>query len=293
MHKAVTVNARTDLRPFLTILKSYQIWHHVTEESGTLVLWGLDEVQAQMIASAFEQWQAGTLSTPEHHFQSTDTNAQLVPVKSLAQSFINALWLAPVTLILIVASVVVALISDLGANVAPVRWLFFPDITAPGQFPLSALVDGLDSPTRWLQTLTPVFVHFGAVHIIFNMLWLWYFGRMMEPVLGKPVYAAAIVVMAFGGNVAQFLWSGNNAFGGMSGVVYGQIGLIWMWQSLKPHTRLFLPLPMIMMFLVAMVVMGILASGIVANAAHVGGLLSGMLCGLALGILYRTEKYGR
>ena len=297
MHKAVTVSARIDLRPFLAVLKSYQIWHHVTEESGQLVLWAQDETQARMIADAFDQWQAGALNIPHsQQFADANKNTDLVPVRSMMQGFINALWLAPVTVLVILACVAVALISDLGSDLQSVYGLLFPDVAAPGQFPLLALVSGLDSFSLWLRTLTPVLLHSGAVHLIFNMLWFWFFGRMMEPVLGKMIYLLAIVLMAFGGNVVQYLWSGSVLFGGMSGVIYGQIGLIWMWQSLKPYTALRLPLPMIMMFIVALVVMEVLSLSevlAVATAAHVGGLLTGMLCGLALGIFYKSERYGR
>lgn len=259
-----------------------------------LVLWAADEMQAQMIASAFEQWQAGALKAPEHRQAgAAERAAKLVPVKSMLQAFVNALWLAPLTVLLILACVLVALISGFGTSLQPIRWLFFPDVAVPGQFPLLALLNGLDSVSEWLRTLTPALLHFGPLHLIFNMLWLWFFGRMMEPVLGKPVYALVIVLMAFGANVLQYLWSGDINFGGMSGVVYGQIGLIWMWQSLRPHTRLRLPLPMIMMFLLALVLMEILASSMIASAAHLGGLLAGMLCGLVLGMLYKSDRNGR
>ncbi len=294
MHRAVSVNAQTDLRPFLAILKSYQIRHHVTEESGKLVLWAADEVQAQMIASAFEQWQSGELVVPAGmDARAAQQTPRLLPVKSMLQGLINAMWLAPLTVLLILACVAVALISNLGADLQPVRALFFPDVAAPGQFPLLALVNGLDSVSDWLRTLTPALLHFGPLHLVFNLLWLWFFGRMMEPVLGKLAYALVIVVMAFTGNVLQYLWSADINFGGMSGVVYGQIGLIWMWQSLRPYTSLRLPLPMIMVFLLALVLMEILASSMIASAAHLGGLLAGMLCGLVLGILYKSDRVRR
>lgn len=291
MHRAVTVSAQTDLRPFLTLLKRYQIRHHVTEESGALVVWAADQTQAQMIAAAFAQWQSGELVIPASAGENPDdSSSRLLPVKSMLQGFVNALWLAPVTVILILACAVVALISGLGNDLSPIRSLFFPDVAVPGQFPLLALINGLDSVSDWLRTLTPALMHFGALHLVFNMLWLWFFGRIMEPVLGGLVYALVILVMAFSGNVLQYLWSGDINFGGMSGVVYGQIGLIWMWQSVRPQTQLRLPLPMIMMFLLALVLMEILASSMIASAAHLGGLLAGMLCGLLLGVLIKSDK---
>jgi GlpG protein len=89
--------------------------------------------------------------------------------------------------------------------------------------------------------------------------------------------------------MAQYLWSGNGMFGGMSGVVYGLIGFIWMWQTLQPRSALRLPTAMIMVFLVALVLMGVLASSMIATAAHLGGLLSGMLVGVVFAIWLRHK----
>ncbi|MDO8908055.1 MAG: rhomboid family intramembrane serine protease [Pseudohongiella sp.] len=291
MHRAVSVSATHDLRPFIKVLRSYHLPHHVTEESGTLVIWAPDQEQVVVIASAWQRWQDGTLALPENNeyggAREGGPAVPMLPVKSLLQGFLGALWLAPVTVILILACVLVAVISDLGADVMSVRSLFFPDVIQPGQFPLAALISGLDSPGDWIRTLTPALLHFGPVHLIFNLLWLWFFGRMMEPQFGKPIYLLLILLLAFSANISQYLWSGTPNFGGMSGVVYGQIGLIWMWQTLRPQSRLRLPLPMIMVFLVALVLMEILASSMIASAAHLGGLVAGMLSGLVLGTVFK------
>lgn len=290
MHRAISAPASQDLRPFLQILKALHLPHHVTEESGTLVVWAVDAAQAELVAQAWQRWQEGTLDVPESARIKAQPRSEpvLVPVKSIFQAFLRALWLAPVTVILIIACVFVAIVSDMGADVMAVRSLFFPDTRVPGQFPLMALFSGLDSAGEWLRTLTPALLHFGPVHLIFNLLWLWFFGRMIEPAFSKLTYAALILFIAFAANVLQYLWSGTPNFGGMSGVVYGQLGLIWMWQTLRPASALRLPLPMIMVFLVALVLMEILASSMIASAAHFGGLLAGMLCGLALGVIVKN-----
>jgi GlpG protein len=59
-----------------------------------------------------------------------------------------------------------------------------------------------------------------------------------------------------------------------------------MWQSVRPHTSLRLPLPMIMVFLVGLVLMEVFASSMIASAAHLGGLLSGMLLGLTMAMMF-------
>lgn len=291
MHRAISVPASEDLRPFLQVLKRFGLPHHVTEEAGTLVVWAADERQAAAIAEVWQQWQDGRIQMTDNAPSGTTGAAAttpMIPVKSLLQGLLRALWLAPVTVVLIAACLLVAVISDLGADVMSVRRLFFPALSVPGQFPLTTLLSGLDSVADWLRTLTPALLHFGPIHLVFNLLWLWFFGRMMEPAFGSLRYLLLMLLIAFSANVAQYLWSGSSNFGGMSGVVYGQIGLIWMWQTLQPHSRLRLPMPMIMVFLVALVVMEVLASSMIASAAHLGGLLAGMLCGLAMGVMYKA-----
>ncbi|HDZ09092.1 rhomboid family intramembrane serine protease [Pseudohongiella sp.] len=278
MHRAVAVDAALDLRPFVRYLQSRSIPHHITEESGNLVVWARSEYEAGQIAHMFAQWQANALDVPAE-----SDAASAVPLfsgKSFLQNLLRAIWLAPVSMVLIGVCLLVALVSNLGADPMAVRGLFFPDLRQTGV---------LESPLVFVRTMTPALLHFGAVHLIFNLLWLWYFGRMIEPVLGWWRTLGLILLTAFVGNMAQYLWSGNGMFGGMSGVVYGLIGFIWMWQTTQPQSALRLPTAMIMVFLVALVLMGVLAPGMIATAAHAGGLLGGMAAGAVLGKLLSSR----
>lgn len=277
MHRAVSASAGLDLRPFVGFLRSRAIAHHITEESGQLVVWARSQAEAELIAGLFAQWRQGTLDMPAP----TDTNATAAPLfaaRPVLQNMLAALWLAPVSVIAILACLLVAAVSGLGSDPSAVRGLFFP---------ASGLVGIAESPVLFLRTLTPALLHFGAVHLVFNLLWLWYFGRMIEPVLPWWSYLLLLTLTAFTGNVAQYVWSGHGMFGGMSGVVYGLVGFIWMWQTLKPHSTLQLPKPMIMVFLAALVLMEVLASSMIASAAHVGGLLGGMGAGVIYALLFK------
>lgn len=290
MHRAFSVAAGVDLRPFLDILRVYTLPHHVTEEAGTLVVWAASLEQGEAIAELWQQWQDGRLQAGgvdqlAQTLASGSKPAAMLPVRSLLQGFLRALWRAPITVVLMLACLAVALVSQLGADVMAVRALFFPGVPS--------LAD-LDSVSDWLRTLTPALLHFGPVHLVFNLLWLWFFGRMMEPVLGKAAYALLLLWTAFAANVLQYLWSDSVNFGGMSGVVYGQLGCIWMWQTRRPQSAMRLPPAMIMVFLVALVLMEILASSMIASAAHAGGLLAGMVAGLILSVvLNRTNRGSR
>lgn len=286
MHKAIRVPASQDLRPLIRLLRDRGVPHHTTEESGELVVWAPDRAHAELVESIYRAWQGGEIDLAAATSERADAGHRpaAVPVRGMMQNLWAAAWLAPLTAALIAACVVVASISQLGTDVSAVRSLFFPVLPTSG---LVALLGALDSAGLWLRTLTPALLHFGPIHLVFNMLWLWYLGRLMEPTLGFWRYAVVIVLTAFSANVLQYLWEGSNNFGGMSGVVYGQLGFIWLWQTVSGERRLRLPTAMIMVFLGALVVMEILASAFIATAAHVGGLAAGMVAGAAFGAWYR------
>lgn len=94
------------------------------------------------------------------------------------------------------------------------------------------------------RTVTPIFIHYGIFHIVFNMMWFFQFGKMIENRYGWKKFALLILATAVISNIAQCtvpvsiggsrpgtLGDGNTlitALGGMSGVIYGLFGFIWM-----------------------------------------------------------------
>lgn len=134
------------------------------------------------------------------------------------------------------------------------------------------------------RLVTPIFLHFNLMHLVFNSLWLWVFGTRLEPLIGRLNFASLILATGVAGNVAQYFWSASVLFGGMSGVNYGLMGYIWARQKLRPHPLLELP-PALFGFMFFFLFLGMtgvldgLAGGGIANAAHLGGLVIGIALG--------------
>ena len=153
---------------------------------------------------------------------------------------------------------------------------------------------GLASPDYW-RFVTPIFSHFGLVHLIFNCLWLSMLGSRIEKMSGSLHLLLLVLVTGVVSNVVQFVWSGSPYFGGMSGVVYALLGYIWIKDKVVPDPQLQLP-PGIIGFMLGWLVVcmtGILdlLLGVgVANGAHLGGLIIGMLLGLIFGLISRLKK---
>ena len=136
------------------------------------------------------------------------------------------------------------------------------------------------------RVISPIFLHFNLMHIVFNLLWTHQFGLQIEPRRGSSRFLSMVLVIAACSNLAQFWfhghefkghWLGDPWFGGMSGVVYGLFGYIWIKGRLDPRSGLGLPQQTVMMMLIwhVLCVVGVIPN--VANWAHGIGLTAGMV----------------
>ena len=124
------------------------------------------------------------------------------------------------------------------------------------------------------RLVTPIFIHFGLLHLLFNMWWLYDLGTLIERRLGSFRFALLVLAIAIPSNYAQFAMS-SAAFGGMSGVVYGLFGYAWVRSQLDPTCGLHLR-PDVPFWLMAYFVLCLLLPGLhIANWAHGGGLAMG------------------
>ncbi|MCL5097929.1 MAG: rhomboid family intramembrane serine protease [Candidatus Omnitrophica bacterium] len=188
-------------------------------------------------------------------------------------------WL---TVTLIVISVVVTLLYAWGRNPGLVLGFFITKSAVGG-----SLWDRLAGLTEiwhgqvW-RLITPIFIHFGVLHLLFDMWWLYDLGSMIEYRLGHWYLALIVLVVAVCSNLGQYLATGP-AFGGMSGVVYGLLGYIWIRGKIDPLSGLFLHPQTVMVMIVwfFLCLFGIIGS--VANVAHAVGLVMGMAWGFLAG----------
>jgi GlpG protein len=123
-----------------------------------------------------------------------------------------------------------------------------------------------------------MFLHFGPLHLIFNMMWLWSLGRPLETLLQRTRYILLVAVIALISNTAQAIFEGTN-FGGVSGVVYGLVGFFIVHQRLHPNGGLYLDPRTIRHMMIWRVLCFTGMLGPIANWAHPFGLLTGGVLG--------------
>ena len=177
-----------------------------------------------------------------------------------------------VTKSLTAISILVTLLTVFGENTTLTRWLTIADpVTWQGS------LNEIYSGQIW-RLITPIFLHFMVLHILFNMMWLWDLGGAIEHNQSAMFLLFFVLSIGMLSNIIQYLSHGP-AFGGMSGVVYGLLGYIWM-RSRKPQSgyRLHSTIVVFMLVWLGLGFTGIL--GPIANAAHLSGLILGIAYGL-------------
>ena len=259
------------------------------ETSGEWTIWVDDE---EKIVDALLKFKQFTENPEEKIFLSTDSVNKLSGVhkKETKSSRFKEFKLSDrwkknhngpgtVTLSLIITCVGIFLLSGMGKNTQIVGPLFMSE-KMDGQ--LSEFLSG----EIW-RLITPIFLHFNLLHILFNMLWLYDLGSQIEGKKGWKFFVTFVVILGFFSNFSQFIVSGPN-FGGMSGVVYGLFGYAWIKSRFDPGDGFQIDptVAMIMFGFFILCFTGIF--GGVANWAHAGGLVVGLLWGY--GSAYRWNR---
>ena len=183
---------------------------------------------------------------------------------------------SPVNWFLIAGSVVIFVWSSFGEDQQRLLPLFISLETARSAHPLFEVRHG----EVW-RLFTPAFLHFSLPHIGFNMLNLTGLGNILERRLNSWNYLWLVSGIAVFSSLTQYFIYGGFRFGGMSGVVYGLIGYIWMRGRYDRTFGLDIPQQMIGLALIWFVVCFTGFLGPIANGAHGAGLVLGALWGIS------------
>lgn len=287
MFKAMEIPLGEDLRPFLEAMFDYGIPVRASEEGDHQVLWVDSEGDALRLQSAYVQYRAGVLVKPGPRWGVNPPALHVSPSIPVSRY--------PLTMVLLVASVIITAVIWFSGSPRLLALLTFEPVRIAGGEVVSLLGVGAGWQAReYWRLFTPVFLHFGWLHLIFNMLWLWELGRRIELRRGSLHLLGLVLVTGVASNMTQYaaeIWSGERAlFGGMSGVIYALIGYIAAWNRLQPRLRYDVPrglfVVMIGMLLLCMSGLLTLAGfGQIANAAHIGGLVAGLVAGFLVALV--------
>lgn len=274
-----------DLSGFVGLLRRLQVPHRVSEERGEQVLW-VSEPLAEDVRQLYLRHPDG------------NADIELPQADALAPprrpGFIEQIKTSKATAAMLLLCLIVAAVTGLGENLSTLSWLTFLDFRVQGDYLyFTPLAESLDHG-QWWRLVTPMLVHFGLLHLAMNGLWYWELGRRIELRQGALAMLGLSLLFGVVSNAAQYVFGGPSLFGGLSGVLYGLLGHVWLYQWLAPNPVYRMPRGVLVMMLIWLVLclsglVSLLGFGQIANAAHVGGLLVGCASGLLGGALARRK----
>jgi len=185
---------------------------------------------------------------------------------------------APVTAVLLLANLLVFLtIAALGGGVTTPRSDLYPGF--------GSNFGPLTTDGEWWRLATSAFIHFGLLHFAMNMFALWDVGRLVETLYGSAAFAFLYLASGVAGSLASVAWNPWVHSAGASGAIFGVLGALLAY-ALKPGMGLD-PDTLRRHRIAAFVFIGYsLAFGLVGegidNAAHIGGLVAGIVVGYVL-----------
>ncbi len=135
---------------------------------------------------------------------------------------------------------------------------------------------------EWWRLVTCLFIHGGLLHIGFNMWCLWDLGRLAESLYGHWTFAAVYLICGVAASLGSIIWHPVILSVGASGAIFGIAGALvasfYLGEFSLPRAALSGTLRSVVIFVGFNLFFGATMSG-TDNAAHIGGLLMGLLLG--------------
>ena len=273
MIKALSVPGSENLQSFSRYLWSRNIPHRISEQGSDQVLWVGTEGQIATVRESYQRFIKGELAL---HPAPTPEPAAADPRSWSLQRVGEQLSANPLVTLLIIASTLISLLNYWSGE----QLFLYLRTGSPAYI--------LESGELW-RLFTPIFLHFNILHLVFNMLMLWVFGRLLEARGERLLLLRLVLTSAACSNTAQYYMSGSG-FGGMSGVVFAIMAYCWLWDRLRPAQRYGFP-NALMGFMLAWLALGYtdllrwVGLGVMANTAHLAGLIFGWVFALLVAAL--------
>ena len=196
---------------------------------------------------------------------------------------------------LILIAIAISILSNFGSAVAIIEPLTFTKISISNQGFISFMSaqQTFFSENEWWRLITPMFLHFSFAHLAFNCLWIYVLGEKIERIDGKFIFSLLIIFSGIFSNLLQYTWTSSSLFGGLSGVIYGMLGYCLIMEMESNYDRYGLPSGLYL-FMVVWLILGFLGIldlfgfGSVANFAHLGGMLSGLMFAMIYKSFFRS-----
>ena len=275
--RALTLRTDEDLALFCSYLAHERIGHRVFEEQGQQVLEVATQTDAERVRADYAAWRGGSLVIE----WTGQPPAARRPWRAIARRYPVVASLLALAVVCFPATLPLAN-GSLGTLLP---WLTIVPISGDLNDLHAGTLHSVIMGGQWWRFVTPVFVHFGFVHLAFNAAVVVEFGRRIEQGGGTFAMLLLTATLAIVSNLMQFLTTHAALFGGLSGVAYGLFAYVAV-RGRFDRVPIWHVNPA---FSVAvLVILVVMTSGVteifdvrIANAAHWTGLTLGAAAALA------------
>lgn len=317
MRQLIVLESEASARKLTAYLITERIAAQVDADKTGHIVWVRDEDQLPRAKEILAQFQA---SPDDPRFQGAERTAEsirrdeerlrreklanVVEMRGRWGSGAGIRRRSPLVFALIAISVLVAILTNGGRQPngnAVLDKLLFVD---PGLFTAAHIAE---QPNFWTSILagqvwrlvTPIFIHYGWMHLIFNMWALFVLGSQIEDRRGSLRFLLLVLLLAVVSNLGESVAAQLKLpkqlalFGGMSGVVYGAFGYVWMKAKFDNAAGFMIAKETVFIMVVWLALcilrdfppfdsfLGGMIKDRVANTAHVVGLVLGVAIGYA------------
>jgi len=147
--------------------------------------------------------------------------------------------------------------------------------------------------SEYYRIITAAFTHYDIFHLLFNMYALYVIGSQIESFFGKKKYMIIYLFSIITSSLMSITFMPNNGASlGASGAIFGLFGSLIYFGY---HYRLYLGTVLrsqVIPLIIFNLLLGFMITG-VDNAAHIGGLIGGILISMACGVKYKSTKSER
>ncbi len=178
----------------------------------------------------------------------------------------------PATAVLIAINVIVYLVEIAGGTGG------LGELTVQRIYDLGGLYGPAVAEGDWWRLITSGFVHVSLLHIGFNMLLLYFLGRLLEPAIGTPRFVALYFAALLAGSLGVMLLDPNTVSAGASGAVFGLAGAIFVIARGRGMDAIAGEIG----FLIVFNLVFTFAASNISVGAHLGGLVGGVICALVI-----------
>lgn len=224
------------------------------------------------LTQKYEELKPGLVSKEEEHLNQPPptTKSKITDVLSIFKPT-NGYFITPIIIDLNIILFIVMVASGVNAflpnNESLVKWgANFKPVTLGGE---------------WWRLITNCFLHIGILHLLMNMYALLYIGLLLEPHLGKARFLSAYILTGITASITSLWWHDLTISAGASGAIFGMYGvfLSMLTTNLIEKSARQALIASIGIFVGYNLINGM--KGGIDNAAHIGGLIGGLIVGYA------------